>query len=75
MLYLPIDHSKIYIGEECPELIDAASDFDFNSIKGLIHYKILPPPDTPVLRRWQIVVHIVGVVGKRSRKLSIHNLA
>ncbi|KAG5344378.1 GVQW3 protein, partial [Acromyrmex charruanus] len=41
----PIGHPKIYIEEECSELIGAAPDFDFNSIEGLIRCKVLPPHD------------------------------
>ncbi|KYN20104.1 hypothetical protein ALC57_07532 [Trachymyrmex cornetzi] len=47
----PIGHPKIYIGEECSELIGVAPDFDFNSFEGLIRCKVLPPRDLfhPVL--------------------------
>ncbi|XP_018371345.1 PREDICTED: uncharacterized protein LOC108766509 [Trachymyrmex cornetzi] len=47
----PIGHPKIYIGEECSELIGVAPDFDFNSLEGLIRCKVLPPRDLfhPVL--------------------------
>ncbi|KYN21601.1 hypothetical protein ALC57_06024, partial [Trachymyrmex cornetzi] len=41
----PIGHPKIYIGEECSELIGVAPDFDFNSLEGLIRCKVLPPRD------------------------------
>jgi len=46
----PID-PKIYVREECSELIGAASNFDFNSIEELIRCKILPLCDLfyPVL--------------------------
>ncbi|KYN23128.1 hypothetical protein ALC57_04462 [Trachymyrmex cornetzi] len=46
-----IGHPKIYIGEECSELIGVAPDFDFNSLEGLIRCKVLPPRDLfhPVL--------------------------
>ncbi|XP_018360747.1 PREDICTED: uncharacterized protein LOC108759688, partial [Trachymyrmex cornetzi] len=47
----PIGHPKIYIGEECSELIGVFPDFDFNSLEGLIRCKVLPPRDLfhPVL--------------------------
>ncbi|XP_018360602.1 PREDICTED: uncharacterized protein LOC108759595 [Trachymyrmex cornetzi] len=47
----PIGHSKIYIGEECSELIGVFPDFDFNSLEGFIRCKVLPPRDLfhPVL--------------------------
>ncbi|XP_018370538.1 PREDICTED: uncharacterized protein LOC108766020 [Trachymyrmex cornetzi] len=47
----PIGHPKIYIGEECSELIGVFPDFNFNSLEGLIRCKVLPPRDLfhPVL--------------------------
>ncbi|KYQ50577.1 hypothetical protein ALC60_10335 [Trachymyrmex zeteki] len=47
----PIGHPKIYIEEECSELIGVAPDFDFSSIEGLVRCKVLPPRDLfhPVL--------------------------
>ncbi|KYN13280.1 hypothetical protein ALC57_14529, partial [Trachymyrmex cornetzi] len=47
----PIGHPKIYIGEECFELIGVFPDFDFNSLEGFFRCKVLPPRDLfhPVL--------------------------
>jgi len=59
----PIDHSKIYIEEECSELmqlLSAVLDFDFNSIEGLIRCKyslrMISFTRYSRYRTWQIVV-------------------
>ena len=38
----PLDQPKIYIGEQCSELIDVASNFNLDSVEDIIRCIVLP---------------------------------
>jgi len=47
----PIGNPDIYIGQDYTELIEAARNYNFSSVEGLVRCKVLPPRDLfhPVL--------------------------
>jgi len=68
----PLDQPKIYIGEQCSELIGVAPNFNLDSVEDIIWCTVLLPRDLfhPVFS-----YHVQGkllfvVAAKHSRKLS-----